>query len=169
MGRGRFVDRVQVERLRDLIEGLVRRSLAECVECLLGRGRLRVGGVCRGLGISATSPMASAAASSPGVLVRWWLARLRVVGVAPSLELGAVAFDVPGCLAVVTGGRLIARIGMCGAGGDVIAAVGASVVADSVALLAWVVQGPGSPAVGGGRPRLDLVDADAHRFGCGLR
>ena len=148
---------------------LVGWALPERVECLLARGLLRVGGVCWGLVVGAASPMASATASSPRVLIRWWLARLRVVGVTPSLELGAVAFDVPGCLAVVTGGRLIARIGMCGAGGDVIAAVRASVVADSVALLAWVVQGPGSPAVGGGRPRLDLVDADAHRFGCGLR
>ena len=163
------MDRVHAGILRELTEGLVRRLLPERVECLLYRGLLRVGGVCWGLGVSAASPMASAAASSPGVLIRWWLARLRVVGVTPSLELGAVAFDVPRCLAVVTGGRLIARIRMCGAGGDVVAAVGASVVADPVALLAGVVRGSGPPAVGGGCSPLDLVDADAHRFGCGLR
>ena len=150
VGRGRFIDRVQAGLLRDLLEGLVCRALPERVERLLARGLLRVGDVCWGLGVSAASPMASATASSPGVLIRWWLARLRVVGVTPSLELGAVAFDVPGCLAVVTGGRLIARIGMCGAGGDVIAAVGASVVADPVALLAWVVRGPGPPPWGAG-------------------
>ena len=162
---GKTLDRVQTGILCELTEGLVRCSLPERVECLL----LRVGGLCWGLGVSAASPMAAAAAPPSGVLMHWWLARLRLVGVTPSLGLRAVAFDVPRGQAVVTGGRLIARIGMCGAGGDVIAAVGASVVADSVALLAWVVQGPGSPAVGGGRPRLDLVDADAHRFGCGLR
>ena len=62
----------------------------------------------------------------------------------------------------MTGGRLIARIRMRGACGDVVAAVGAPVVADPAALLARVVRGCGHPAVGGGRPRLDLVDADAH-------
>ena len=168
------MDRVHAGVLRKLTEGLVRRglvrrSLPERVECLLYRGLLGVGGVCWGLGVSAASPMASAAASPPGVLIRWWLARLRMVGVTPSLELGAVAFDVPRGLAVVTGGRLIARIRMCGARGDVIAAVGAPVVADPAALLAGVVRGSGSPAVGGGCSPPDLVDADAHRFGCGLR
>ena len=113
--------------------------------------------MCWGLVVGTASPMASATASSPGVLVRRWLARLRVVGVTPSLELGTVAFDVPGCLAVVTGGRLIARIGMCGAGGDMVAAVGASVVADPVTLLAGVIRGSGSPAVRGGRPSSDLA------------
>ena len=119
--------------------------------------------------VGATSPMASAAASSSGVLVRWWLTWLRVVGMSASLELGAVALDVSGCLAVVTCGRLIARIRMRGAGGDMVAAVGAPVVADPAALLARVVRGCGHPAVGGGRPRCDLVDADAHGFAGGLR
>ena len=163
------MDRVHAGVLRELTEGLVRRSLPERVECLLYRVLLRVGGVCWGLGVSAASPMASAAASSPGVLIRWWLARLRMVGVTPSLGLRAVAFDVPRGQAVVTGGGLIARIRMCGACGDVVAAVGAPVVADPAALLAGVVRGCGHPAVGGGCPPLDLVDADAHWFDCGLR
>ena len=94
---------------------------------------------------------------------------MRMVGVTPSLELGAVAFDVPRGQAVETGGRLVARVRMGGACGDVVAAVGAPVVADPAALLAGVVRGSGFPAVGGGGLPPDLVDADAHRFGCGLR
>ena len=170
VGWCRLIDRVYAGFLGDLLKGLRLlecRALPERVERLLARGLLRVGDVCWGLGVSAASPMASATASSPRVLIRWWLARLRVVGVTPSLELGAVAFDVPRGLAVVTGGRLIARIRMCGAGGNVVAAVGASVVADPAALLARVVRGSGLPAVGGGCSPPDL--ADAHRFGCGLR
>ena len=133
------------------------------------RGLLGVGGVCWWLGVSAASPVASAAAPPPGVLIRWWLARLGVVGLPPSLELGAVAFDVPRGQAVETGGRLVARVRMGGACGDVVAAVGAPVVADPAALLAGVVRGSGFPAVGGGGLPLDLVDADAHRLGRGLR
>ena len=163
------MDRVHAGVLRELTEGLVRRSLPERVECLLYRGLLRVSGVCWGLGVSAASPMAAAAAPPSGVLMRWWLARLRMVGVTPSLGLRAVAFDVPRGQAVVTGGGLIARIRMCGACGDVVAAVGAPVVADPAALLDRVVRGCGRPVVGGGRPRRDLVDADAHGFAGGLR
>ena len=163
------MDRVHAGILRELTEELVRRSLPKRVECLLYRGLLGVGGVCWGLGVSAASPMAAAAAPPSGVLMCWWLARLRMVGVTPSLELGAVAFDVPRGLAVVTGGRLIARIRMCGACGDVVAAVGAPVVADPAALLDRVVRGCGRPVVGGGRPRHDLVDADAHGLAGGLR
>ena len=159
------MDRVQTGLLRELTEGLVRCSLPERVECLLRR----IGGLCWGLGVSATAPMAAAAAPPSGVLMRWWLARWRLAGVTPSLGLWAVAFDVPRGQAVVAGGRLITRIRMRGACGDVVAAVGAPVVADPAALLARVVRGCGHPAVGGGRPRLDLVDADAHGFACGLR
>ena len=153
------MDRVQTGILCELTEGLVRRSLPERVECLLYRVLLRVGGLCWGLGVSAASPMAAAAAPPSGVLMHWWLARLRLAGVTPSLGLRAVAFDVPRGQAVVTGGRLIARIGMCGAGGDMVAAVGASVVADPEALLAGVIRGSGSSAVRGGRPSSDLADA----------
>ena len=163
------MDRVHAGILCELTEGLVRRSLPERVECLLYRVLLRVGGLCWGLGVSAASPMAAAAAPPSGVLMHWWLARWRLAGVTPSLGLRAVAFDVPRGQAVVTGGRLIARIRMRGACGDVVAAVGAPVVADPAALLARVVRGCGHPAVGGGRPRRDLVDADAHGFAGGLR
>ena len=155
--------------LRDLLEGLVCRALPKRVERLLARGLLRVGDVCWGLGVSAASPMAAAAAPPSGVLMHWWLARWRLAGVTPSLGLWAVAFDVPRGQAVVAGGRLITRIRMRGACGDVVAAVGAPVVADPAALLDRVVRGCGHPAVGGGRPRRDLVDADAHGFAGGLR
>ena len=157
------MDRVQTGILCELTEGLVRRSLPERVECLL----LRVGGLCWGLGVNAASPMAAAAAPPSGVLMHWWLARWRLAGVTPSLGLWAVAFDVPRGQAVVTGGRLIARIRMCGACGDVVAAVGAPVVADPAALLDRVVRGCGRPVVGGGRPCRDL--ADAHGLAGGLR
>ena len=153
--------------LRDLLEGLVCRALPERVERLLARGLLRVGGLCWGLVVGAASPMASAAASPRGVLVCWRLTWLRVVGMSASLELGTVALDVSGYLAVVTSGRLIARIRMRGAGGDMVAAVGASVVADPEALLAGVIRGSGSSAVRGGRPSSNL--ADAHRLAGRLR
>ena len=153
------MDRVHAGILRELTEGLVRRSLPERVECLLYRGLLGVGGVCWGLGVSAASPMASAAASPPGVLVRWRLTWLRVVGMSASLELGAVALDVSGHLAVVTCGRLIARVGMCGTSGDVVAAVGTSVLADTAALFAGLVRGSDSSAVRGGCPSSDVVGA----------
>ena len=160
------MDRVQTGLLRELTEGLVVRcSLSERVECLLRR----VAGLCWGLGVSSTAPMAAAAAPPSGVLLRWLLARWRLAGMTPSLGLWAVAFDVPRGQAVVAGGRPIARIRMCGAGGDVVAAVGAPVVADPAALLDRVVRGCGRPVVGGGRPRHDLVDADAHGFAGGLR
>ena len=159
------MDRVQTGLLRELTEGLVRCSLPERVECLLRR----VGGLCWGLGVSATAPMAAAAAPPSGVLMCWWLARWRLAGVTPSLGLWAVAFDVPRGQAVVAGGRLITRIRMRGAGGDVVAAVGAPVVADPAALLDRVVLGCGCPVVGGGRPCRDLVDADAHGLAGGLR
>ena len=71
VGWGRFIDRVQAGLLRDLLEGLVCRALPERVERLLARGLLRVGDVCWGLVASAASPMASATASSPRVLIRW--------------------------------------------------------------------------------------------------
>ena len=159
------MDRVQTGLLRELTDGLVRCSLSERVECLLRR----IGGLCWGLGVSATAPMAAAAAPPSGVLMRWWLARWRLAGVTPSLGLWAVAFDVPRGQAVVAGGRLITRIRMRGAGGDVVAAVGAPVVADPAALLDRVVLGCGCPVVGGGRPCRDLVDADAHGLAGGLR
>ena len=157
------MDRVQAG-LHDLTEGLVVRcSLSERVECLL----LRVAGLCWGLGVSSTAPMAAAAAPPSGVLMRWLLARWRLAGVTPSLGLWAVAFDVPRGQAVVAGGRLVTRIRMRGAGGDVVAAVGASVVADPAALLDWVVWRCGHPVVGGGRPRRELVAA--HGLAGGLR
>ena len=162
---GVALDRLQAG-LRELTEGLglvVRGSLSERVERLL----LGVGGLCWGLGVSSTAPMAAAAAPPSGVLLRWLLARWRLAGVTPSLGLWAVAFDVPRGQAVVTGGRLIARIRMCGACGDVVAAVGAPVVADPAALLDRVVRGCGRPVVGGGRPCRDL--ADAHGLAGGLR
>ena len=157
------MDRVQTGLLRELTEGLVRCSLSERVECLLRR----IGGLCWGLGVSATAPMAAAAAPPSGVLMRWLLARWRLAGVTPSLGLWAVAFDVPRGQAVVAGGRLITRIRMRGAGGDVVAAVGAPVVADPAALLDWVVWRCGPPVVGGGRPRRELVAA--HGLAGGLR
>ena len=157
------MDRVQAG-LHDLTEGLVVRcSLSERVECLL----LRIGGLCWGLGVSSTAPMAAAAAPPSGVLMRWLLARWRLAGMTPSLGLWAVAFDVPRGQAVVAGGRLVTRIRMRGAGGDVVAAVGASVVADPAALLDWVVWRCGHPVVGGGRPRRELVAA--HGLAGGLR
>ena len=158
------MDRVHTGLLRELTDGLVVRcSLSERVECLL----LRIGGLCWGLGVSSTAPMAAAAAPPSGVLMRWLLARWRLAGVTPSLGLWAVAFDVPRGQAVVAGGRLVTRIGMRGAGGDVVAAVGASVVADPAALLDRVVWSCGHPVVGGGRPRRDLVAA--HGLAGGLR
>ena len=163
------MDRMHAGVLRELTEGLMRRSLSERVECLLYRVLLRVGGGRWGLGVSAASPMAAAAAPPSGVLMHWWLARWRLAGVTPSLGLWAVAFDVPRGQAVVAGGRLITRIRMRGAGGDVVAAVGAPVVADPAALLDRVVRGCGHPVVGGRRPCRDLVDADAHGLAGGLR
>ena len=157
------MDRVQTGLLRELTEGLVRCSLPERVECLLRR----IGGLCWGLGVSSTAPMAAAAAPPSGVLLRWLLARWRLAGMTPSLGLWAVAFDVPRGQAVVAGGRLITRIRMRGAGGDVVAAVGAPVVADPAALLDRVVWSCGHPVVGGGRPRRDLVAA--HGLAGGLR
>ena len=161
------MDRLQAG-LHELTEGLglvVRGSLSERVERLL----LGVGGRCWGLGVSSTAPMAAAAAPSSGVLLHWLLAWWRLAGMTPSLGLWAIAFDVTRGQAVVAGGRLVTRIRMRRAGGDVVAAVGAPVVADPAALLAGVVRGSGPPAVGGGGSPPDLVDADAHRFGCGLR
>ena len=125
--------------------------------------------MCWGLGVSAAAPMAAAAAPPSGVLMHWWLARWGLAGVTPSLGLRAVAFDVPRGQAVVAGGRLVTRIRMRRAGGDVVAAVGASVVADPAALLDGVVRGCGRPVVGGRRPCRDLVDADAHGLAGGLR
>merc|ERR1712155_29789 len=130
-------------------------------------GRLGVGGVCWWLGVSAASPLAAAAAPPPGVLIRWLLARLGVVGLPSSLGLGAVTLDMPRGQAVETDGWLVARVRMGGACGDVVAAVGAPVVADPAALLVGVVLGSGVPAVGDGRLPLELVDA--HRLGRGLR
>ena len=86
-----------------------------------------------------------------------------------SLGLGAVALDMPRGQAVEADGWLVARVWMGCAGRDVVAAVGAPVVADPAALLTGVVLGSDVPAVGDGGPPLDLVDADAHRFDCGLR
>ena len=161
------MDRLQAG-LRELTEGLglvVRGSLSERVERLL----LGVGGLCWGLGVSSTAPMAAAAAPSSGVLLHWLLAWWRLAGMTPSLGLWAIAFDVTRGQAVVAGGRLVTRIRMRRAGGDVVAAVGAPVVADPAALLDRVVRGCGRPVVGGGRPCRDLVDADAHGLAGGLR
>ena len=157
------MDRIQTGLLRELTEGLVRCSLSERVECLLRR----VAGLCWGLGVSSTAPVAAAAAPPSGVLLRWLLARWRLAGMTPSLGLWAVAFDVPRGQAVVAGGRLVTRIRMRRASGDVVAAVGAPVVADPAALLDRVVWSCGHPVVGGGRPRRDLVAA--HGLAGGLR
>ena len=152
--------------LRDLTEGLVVRcSLSERVECLLRR----VAGLRWGLGVSSTAPMAAAAAPSSGVLLHWLLAWWRLAGMASSLGLWAIAFDVTRGQAVVAGGRLVTRVRMRRAGGDVVAAVGASVVADPAALLDWVVWRCGHPVVGGRPPCRDLVDAAAHGLAGGLR
>ena len=158
------MDRLQAG-LHELTEGLglvVRGSLSERVERLL----LGVGGLCWGLGVSSTAPMAAAAAPSSGVLLHWLLAWWRLAGMTPSLGLWAIAFDVTRGQAVVAGGRLVTRVRMRRAGGDVVAAVGAPVVADPAALLDRVVRGCGRPVVGGGRPRRDL--ADAHGLAGGL-
>ena len=162
---GVALDRLQAG-LRELTEGLglvVRGALSERVDGLL-RG---VAGLCWWLGVSSTAPMAATAAPSSGVLLRWLLAWWRLAGMTPSLGLWAVAFDVTRGQAVVAGGRLVTRIRMRRAGGDVVAAVGASVVADPAALLDWVVWGCGHPVVGGGRPRREL--AAAHGLAGGLR
>ena len=160
------MDRVHTGLLRELTEGLVVRcSLSERVECLLRR----IGGLCWGLGVSSTAPMAATAAPSSGVLLHWLLAWWRLAGMTPSLGLWAIAFDVTRGQAVVAGGRLVTRVRMRRAGGDVVAAVGAPVVADPAALLDRVVRGCGHPVVGGRRPCRDLVDADAHGFAGGLR
>ena len=159
------MDRLQAG-LHELTEGLglvVRGSLSERVERLL----LGVGGLCWGLGVSSTAPMAAAAAPSSGVLLHWLLAWWRLAGMTPSLGLWAIAFDVTRGQAVVAGGRLVTRVRMRRAGGDVVAAVGASVVADPAALLDWVVWRCGHPVVGGGRPRRELVAA--HGLAGGLR
>ena len=164
---GVALDRLQAG-LHELTEGLglvVRGSLSERVERLL----LGVGGLCWGLGVSSTAPMAAAAAPSSGVLLHWLLAWWRLAGMTPSLGLWAIAFDVTRGQAVVAGGRLVTRIRMRRAGGDVVAAVGAPVVADPAALLDRVVLGCGCPVVGSGRPCRDLVDADAHGLAGGLR
>ena len=76
-----------------------------------------------------------------------------------SLELWAVALDVSGHLAVVTRCRLVTRVGVCGTSGDVVAAVGAPVLADTAAAFAGLVWGSDSSALGGGCPSLDVVDA----------
>ena len=111
--------------------------------------------------------MAAAAAPSSGVLLHWLLARWWLAGMTPSLGLWAIAFDVTRGQAVVAGGRLVTRVRMRRAGGDVVAAVGAPVVADPAALLDWVVWGCGYPVVGGGCPRRELVAA--HGLAGGLR
>ena len=162
---GVALDRLQAG-LHELTEGLglvVRGALSERVDGLL----LGVAGLCWGLGVSPTAPMAAAAAPPSGVLMRWLLARWRLAGVTPSLGLWAVAFDVPRGQAVVAGGRLITRIRMRGACGDMVAAVGAPVVADPAALLDRVVRGCGCPVVDGGCPCGDL--AEAHGLAGGLR
>ena len=161
------MDRLQAG-LRELTEGLglvVRGALSERVDGLL----LGVAGLCWWLGVSSSAPMAATAAPSSGVLLRWLLAWWRLAGMTPSLGLWAIAFDVTRGQAVVAGGRLVTRIRMRRAGGDVVAAVGASVVADPAALLDGVVLGCGCPVVGGRRPCHDLVDADAHGLAGGLR
>ena len=159
------MDRLQAG-LRELTEGLglvARGALSERVDGLL-RG---VAGLCWWLGVSSTAPMAATAAPSSGVLLRWLLAWWRLAGMTPSLGLWAVAFDVTRGQAVVAGGRLVTRIRMRRAGGDVVAAVGAPVVADPAALLDRVVRGCGRPVVGSGRPCCEL--ADAHGLAGGLR
>ena len=161
------MDRLQAG-LRELTEGLglvVRDALSERVEGLL----LGVAGLCWWLGVSSTAPVAATAAPSSGVLLHWLLAWWRLAGMTPSLGLWAIAFDVTRGQAVVAGGRLVTRIRMRRASGDVVAAVGAPVVADPAALLDRVVLGRGCPVVGGGRPCRDLVDADAHGLAGGLR
>ena len=77
-----------------------------------------------------------------------------------SLELWAVALDVSGHLAVVTRCRLVTRVGMRGTSGDVVAALGASVLADTAAAFAGLVWGSDSPALGGGHSSLDVAEAD---------
>ena len=159
------MDRLQAG-LRELTEGLglvVRGALSERVEGLL----LGVAGLCWWLGVSSSAPMAATAAPSSGVLLHWLLAWWRLAGMTPSLGLWAIAFDVARGQAVVAGGRLVTRIRMRRAGGDVVAAVGASVVADPAALLDGVVLGCGRPVVGGRRPCRDLVAA--HGLAGGLR
>ena len=159
---GVALDRLQAG-LHELTEGLglvVRGSLSERVERLL----LGVGGLCWGLGVSSTAPMAAAAAPSSGVLLHWLLAWWRLAGMTPSLGLWAIAFDVTRGQAVVAGGRLVTRVRMRRAGGDVVAAVGAPVLADTAAAFAGLVRGSDSPALGGRCSSLDVVDA--HWLAC---
>ena len=152
----RLLQRVHCLLVCRLVVGL---TLPQYVDGWLARYRGWVGGL-QGQGVVwATVALVSAPAFSAGVrgrLVGNLLGHLWVRG---RCGHWTVALEVPRGLAVMAGRGFGARIRVRGPCGDVVATVGTSVIADPVALLAWLIRGSDPSAVRGGCPSSDVVDA----------
>ena len=161
----RLLQRVHCLLVCRLVVGL---TLPQHVDGWLARYRGWVGGL-QGQGVVwATVALVSAPAFSAGVrgrLVGNLLGHLRVRG---HCGHWTVALEVPRGLAVMAGRGFGTRIGMCEPGGDVVAAVGAPVLADPAEALGLAVWGSSAPVLVWWVGALLLVRgvdlADAHGF-----